>query len=722
MIEPFEQRYRAALNDPVLRENLARFQRTWRRNRDSAVDTPEFAVNRERLVAVKDAVIAQLPAYVQQFSAEASRSGAKIFLAATGTEAVEYVVQLAAEHQTRTVIKSKSMVSEEINLNHGLEALGVRVVETDLGEWIVQLAGERPSHITGPALHKNRRQIAELLSRATGRDVSREHIAEQVAVARETLRSEFFAGEIGITGANALVAESGTVMIATNEGNAELVTSLPPVHIVIAGIEKIVPTLENAMLQLELLGRSATGQTATAYVSFLTGPSQPEHEMHIVLLDNGRSDLRADGDFSEVLRCIRCGACSSICPSYGIVGGHVFGYIYSGAIGLVNTPFHHGLEHDVGPQSLCVSCNACQAVCPVNIPLPRQILQTRARVAQAGDSSKLARAALEIWSRPAVFRWSARAISIAQLPMRRGNFLELPLPRKNTSWRKPPALARRAFRDRPLRGEPVYQELPLGTILQGCTVSYFVQCLTDRLYPDMGHAIVEVMTRLGATVAFARSQHCCGLPALDAGEINPAKRMARHTVAALEASPGEYVLTGGTSCAIAMVYDYQHIFRDEPEWRRRAEQQAARIIDFTSFMYRVAKIPTGALSAPSGDRATYHYFCQAYNVLGFRQEPLHLLRDVCGVDLTPLPDANVCCGFGGSVSILRPDLCDLILMRKLDAVESTGASVLITDNPGCIMHLRGGLAARDAATEVRHPAEVVVSALRRLQGQFINER
>jgi iron-sulfur cluster protein len=722
MIEPFEQRYRTALGDPVLRETLFRFQHTWRRNRDLAVAASAFEVDRQRLARVKDAVIAALPSYVDQFLSAARHSGATTITAQTGTEVVDYVLRLASTHGADVIVKSKSMATEEIGLNHGLEAVGLRVIETDLGEWIVQLAGERPSHITGPALHKNRRQIAELLSRATGKDVSPENIAEQVAVARETLRSEFFAGQIGITGANAIIAESGTVMIATNEGNAELVTSLPPIHVVIVGIEKLVPTIEDAMLQLQLLGRSATGQPSTAYATFLTGPSEPGHELHIVLLDNGRMDMRADPDFAEALRCIRCGACSSVCPSYGAVGGHVFGYIYSGAIGLVNTPFHHGLEHDVGPQGLCVSCNACQTVCPVDIPLPRQILDTRARVVERAGASRITRAALELWSRPAAFRLSARLATVAQLPVQRGAFLDPPMLRRHTDWRKPPALSRRPFRDRPMQDGRTFRNLPLGTTLQGCTVAFFVQCLTDWLYPDMGSAIVEVLTRLGAHVTFARAQHCCGLPALDAGFIEPAQRMARHTITVLEATQAQYIVTGGTSCAIAMIHDYPHLFRDEPEWRRRAENLAARVMDFTSFMYRVVQIPTGALSFVSQEPATYHYFCQSYNVLGFRQEPLHLLRDVCGVQLTPLPDAGVCCGFGGSVSLHRPEMCDHILARKLASVEATGASLLITDNPGCIMHLRGGIAARHGKVTVRHTAEMMAERIRLLQRDDLTRR
>jgi L-lactate dehydrogenase complex protein LldF len=718
MIEPFEQRYRKALADSVLRENLFRFQHTWKERRNRAMAGVDFGEERQLLGRMKNTVILELPELLDQFVSAARDTGAETFMASGGSEVVDYLARLATARGATSVVKSKSMATEEIDLNPGLEALGITVVETDLGEWIVQLAGERPSHIIGPALHKNRRQIAQLLRRATGRAVSDEHITEQVAVARETMRSKFLAGQIGITGANAIVAETGTIMITTNEGNAELVTSLPPIHVVVVGIEKLVPTLEDALLQLKLLGRSATGQPATSYVSFITGPAEPGHELHIIMLDNGRMKMRSDPDFSDALRCIRCGACSSICPSYGVVGGHVFGYIYSGAIGLVNTPFHHGLEHDIGPQSLCVSCGACQSVCPVDIPLPRQILQTRARVVEQVGTSPIMRGALELWSRPAAFRLSARLAAIAQLPLKHDNLLDPPFLSTQTGWRKPPAVARRPFRDRGMKGEPRFAHLPHGETLKGCTIAYFVQCLTDWLYPEIGSSIVEVLTRLGARVTFPRAQHCCGLPALDAGVISPAKRMARHTIATLEATGADYIVTGGTSCAIAMVHDYPHLFRDDPEWRRRAEALSARVVDFTSFMYRVAKLPSTSPAATPAMQFTYHYFCQSYNVLGFRQEPIYLLRDVCKLEYSPLSDANVCCGFGGSVSMQRPDMCAHILERKLARVEETGASHLVTDNPGCIMHLRGGIAARGGTVQVLHTAEVMAATLAAWQGEL----
>jgi iron-sulfur cluster protein len=746
VIEPFPERYDRAIGDDGLRRTLLEFQRGWRVNRDHAITSMDFEAQRRLLVSAKDEVIRNLPEYVDRFQSEAEKRGATVLRAAGAEEAVRLIRDIAAEHGTRVVVKSKSMVTEEIALNEALEEDGRQIVETDLGEWIVQLAGERPSHIVAPALHMNRRQVAQLFARATGREVSTTDIAAQVAVARDVLRERYLAGEIGISGANALVVETGSVMLVTNEGNAEFVTTIPSIHVVVAGIEKILPTLDDAMTLLSVLAPTATGQPATTYVSFIAPPNEPGKKMIFVLLDNGRLAMRESPLFADALRCIRCGACSSVCPSYGAVGGHVFGYVYSGAIGLVNTPFHHGLANDEGPQSLCVSCNACQTVCPVDIPLPRQILDTRAEVVAKDGLPFTQRLALDAWSRPRLFEFLARSGSILQAPVKRGPFLRPPGLSHLTGWRRPPALAARPFRDIWGNGLPDPVPGQLGRTLDGIRVAYFVQCLTDWIYPDVAGDIVDVLRGLGATVVFPRAQHCCGLPALDSGALDLARRMARQTIATLEQCQVDFVISGATSCVVAMAHEYPHLFRDDPEWLARAERLAVRILDFTTFLHTVARLPDGALAGPySTDdatvhsdaaagfrtgvlhppaaaagsmqlpRATYHYFCQSYNVLGFRDEPLRLLRDVCGYEFVPLSEANVCCGFGGSVSFKSPEMCKFILQRKLENLDAAGAPLLVTDNPGCIMHLRGGIAASGRAVTVKHTAEIVAERLRALR-------
>ncbi len=682
--------------------------------------TPEFAAMRDKLAAIKDAVIADLPAYVDRFVAAAESHGVHVYRAADAEAANRYVLDVCRRHGITHVVKSKTMVSEEIELNATLAEHGITAVETDLGEWIQQLAHERPSHMVMPAIHKSRAQVAELFTAATGRPVSREDIGEQVGVARRELRRDFLEAGLGVSGANALIAESGTVMFIENEGNARLVTTLPRVHIVLAGVEKLVPDYAAAMLQLRLLGRSATGQGITSYTTFLSGPPEPGKEMHIVLLDNGRMRMRATPLIRDALRCIRCAACADVCPPYAVVGGHVFGYIYSGAIGLVNTPYHHGLEADAGPQSLCVSCNACATVCPVGIPLPQQILAVRAQVVEAQGLPPPVRAGLELWSHPRLADAAVRAAAVAGAPLRDGQFTRvartgatrIPLVHRLTSWRTLPAIPRRPGRDRLAARRP-YRGPVLESAARGLTVAYFIQCVTDRLFPRMALSVAAVLDACGVRMIVPGDQHCCGLPALDSGALEPARRMARQTIEVLEGIGADYILTGGASCAIAMLHDYERLFAGEPLWQLRARTLAARTIDFVSFMDGVARLAPGALARPHSPFApvTYHDFCQSANVLGLHDAPRRLIRDVLGLELRELPESSVCCGFGGSTSVTRPEVSEQILARKLDNAGTTGARTLITDNPGCILHMRGGIDAQGRPLRVLHLAELMAAHL-----------
>lgn len=743
---PFEQRYRRALDNPQLRRNLLNFQRSWRVSREGAFSTyaenpvrsvsepvehahshlplahgtPEFEAMRDRMAAIKDEVIERLPEYVEQFQRASEARGVTVYRAVDAEDANRYVLELCQRHNIRHVVKSKTMVSEEIELNGVLEAHGIEPVETDLGEWIQQLSHERPSHMVMPAIHKSREEVGDLFTLATGREVSRTDISEQVAVARRELRRDFLEAGLGVSGANALIAESGTVMFIENEGNARLVTTLPRVHVVLAGIEKLVPDYAAAMLQLRLLARSATGQGITSYTTFLSGPPEPDKEMHVVLLDNGRMRMRETPLVRDALRCIRCAACADVCPPYAVVGGHVFGHIYSGAIGLVNTPFHHGIEAGAGPQSLCVSCNACSTVCPVGIPLPQQILKVRSMVVEEEGAPMPVRAAIEFWSHPRLVDIALRAGAVASMPLRDGQFTRvertganlLPQVHNLTSWRTPPALPTRPARDL-LKQRRRYAGKPLASQAQGKRVAYFIQCITDRFFPRMALSVVRVLEACGVEIVVPQAQHCCGLPALDTGMLRPAQKMAKQTIETLEKIGADYILTGGASCAVAMLHDYERLFEDEPVWQARARSLAGRVIDFTTFMDSVAQLQPGALSVPKSPFApvTYHDFCQSANVLGIEDAPRRIIRDVLGLELRDLEENSVCCGFGGSSSVTRPQVAEHILARKLENVRKTGARTLITDNPGCILHLRGGIDAQKLPVRVLHIAELLAAHL-----------
>ncbi|MEJ7838571.1 MAG: LUD domain-containing protein, partial [Thermomicrobiales bacterium] len=646
---PFDERFDTAMANPRLANNLTNFQQAWRQSRSDVMAEVDFETLRGRMKAAKTEAIDHLDDYLAMFVSSARDAGATIHFAETADDATAIIREIARQHDVKLVAKSKSMVSEEIELNHEFLHDGVEVVETDLGEWIVQLRHERPSHMVMPAIHLARQQVGDVFTERLGREISREDVGEQVAAARDEIRDVFFAAGMGITGANALIAEAGTVMMVTNEGNGRLTSSIPPVHVVLAGIEKLVPTYEDAMTQLRLLARSATAQRLTVYSTFIHGPT-PGHEMHIVLVDNGRRAMRAKPEFREALHCIRCAACANVCPPYRELGGHVFGHIYSGAIGLVVTPFHHGIEAAAGPQSLCLSCNACETVCPVHIPLPRQILDVRAMVAEKKGIKRAKRIVLNAYARPRLMNVMFRIAARAQLPLTRGRpylrVRSMPIIRTQTRWRSLPALVAQPARDLQLSVETPAAKSLLSSAVAGKSVAIFPGCMTDRLYPEQAQAVATVLTSLGLTIVPAAGLHCCGLPAQNSGDLPNARKMAIQTIIQLERVDADFIVSGSASCVAVLAQDYLHQFRDDAEWLPRAQRLSERIVDFTTFLVLHARVEKGSLSALEGEArtVTYHDSCQGLNALGLSSEPRYLIEDVMGDSIAELEENTLCCG------------------------------------------------------------------------------
>uniref|UniRef100_UPI002ADDAE94 LutB/LldF family L-lactate oxidation iron-sulfur protein n=1 Tax=Thermoflexus sp. TaxID=1969742 RepID=UPI002ADDAE94 len=404
----FRARIREGLGNAVLQEALGRATRSFLISRLKALsDLPDAETVRDRARAIRAHTIAHLDRYLEQFAQEVERHGGKVFWAATAREACDYIVSLARSRGIPMVAKSKSMVSEEIGLNHTLEAAGIRVVETDLGEFIIQLAGERPSHIITPAIHKRREDVSQIFQKHLGMPPTHE-ISEMTAAARRALRQVFLDARMGISGVNFGIAETGTLVLVTNEGNGRMVTTLPPIHVALMGIERVVPTWEDTEILLRVLARSATGQALTAYTSFLTGPrrrGEPDgpEELHVVLVDNGRSRWLGT-PLEEALYCIRCGACLNACPVYQAIGGHAYGSVYPGPIGSIVTPM---LGEGNGAELAYASslCGACQEVCPVRIAIPD--LLVRWRQMRAGSL-------LPAWERLGLrgYAWAARHPSV----------------------------------------------------------------------------------------------------------------------------------------------------------------------------------------------------------------------------------------------------------------------------------------------------------------------
>ena len=362
-----------------------------RRKAVNAEVCPDYQEMRTQANAVKRHTIEHLDyyLYLELFERNVEAHGGKVVFCKDAPEVADFVLGLAKERQASLIVKSKSMTTEEIDLNERLEHHQLEAVETDLGEYLIQLAHERPYHIVAPALHKTKEQVADLLTERLG--VPRETVIEkQTMIARAVLREKFLAADIGISGANFLVADSGAVVLVENEGNARLTTSAPKIHIAIAGIEKMIPRAQDLGVFLKLLGRSATGQPLTVYTSFLSGPRRGEEidgpdEFYVVLLDNGRTKVLADRGKRQSLYCIRCGACLNHCPVYRKIGGHSFPWVYSGPIGAILTPQFLGVNHEPGLPFASSLCGACAEVCPVKIDIPKILLDLRSEVKKAGN-------------------------------------------------------------------------------------------------------------------------------------------------------------------------------------------------------------------------------------------------------------------------------------------------------------------------------------------------
>ena len=454
----FKERAHDKLHDAKLQHNLQKIKGKFVAHRKaSLVELDDFEATREAGREIRQRALDNLDVWLEMFEANAKARGATVLWAETPAEINKLVLEIAFRHGVRKIIKSKSMVSEESALDHAIEGAGLEVVETDLGEYILQINGyEPPSHIVGPALHKSKEEVSELFHRKHGtpRKIGVEELCLE---ARQVLRKHYLTADMGISGGNFFVAETGSVVLVTNEGNATLTTTLPRVHVAISGIEKIVPTLEDVATLMRLLPRSATGQSISNYVDLLTGTKGDgefhgaEH-MYFIVVDSGRSAVLAS-DVREALRCIRCGACMNHCPVYQNVGGHSYGWVYPGPIGTILTPMYVGLENALDLPHASTMCNQCGVVCPVKIPLPDLQRKLREKEFERNLRPWYERAGLRAWGwlarHPAVYGVATR-IGVRALRLiadRNGMIRKLPLGSGWTDERDMPAPAGRTFRE-----------------------------------------------------------------------------------------------------------------------------------------------------------------------------------------------------------------------------------------------------------------------------------
>jgi iron-sulfur cluster protein len=710
-LKEYRKELKQALNQEFQRQALDNFARAYPTGRTKAFagrDVSELVADIGRR---KDWAVQHMDELFAQFKAQAEAAGVHVHLAATDREANEIIARIARESKCTKIVKSKSMTAEETLLNHALEENGLTVTETDLGEWIIQLRNEGPSHMVMPAIHLSRDEVSRLFTEVTGREQGTD-IESLVKVARRELRQRFVDADMGISGANFAIAESGTLGLVTNEGNGRLVTTLPRVHVALLGLDKLLPSLDDALTILQGLPRNATGQAITSYVTWITGAVEcapgPEgrKEMHVVFLDNGRRALAQDPIFSQALRCVRCGACANVCPIYRLVGGHRYGHIYIGAIGLILTYFFHGLKADANLVQNCLNCQACKDVCVAGIDLPRLIKEVQVLIQSQGTKPLINTAAAHVLTHRRLFHTMLRAGKLGQKPVQKGPFLRhLPhfLLAQEHDFKALPALAPKAFRDQ-------WPKLDTTVPHPKYKVGLFTGCLQDFVYPEQLIQAVEFLTRHGVEVGFARDQGCCGLPLLMLGEKEAAAQVARHNIHAVDPNEVDFILTLCASCGSHLQENYPLLLDQESGLRVKARQFGDKIIDFSSFVHTYLQ-PAKAMFENTGPRTAYHAPCHLCRGMGVTHGPRELLQQA-GLEYVSTPEEETCCGLGGTYSLKFPEVSGEIVNTKLQGLEKEGFRILATDCPGCIMQLRGTAARRNGKLEVLHTVEALTRQMR----------
>lgn len=706
----YKERINKALATPRLQQALHQFGDAYVAARQKAFADYDFEQMRKEIAAMKDGVREDRQQLLEQFTRNAEAAGAKVFLARTAEQANTYIADLARERGVKKVVKSKSMASEETHLNRALEQAGVQAVETDLGEWIIQLAGQRPSHMVMPAIHMFRDEVAELFSKETGKEEPAE-IEHLVEVARGQLRNEYLAAGMGITGANVAVAETGGIVLVTNEGNARLASTMPKIHVALVGIEKLVPTLEDATNVIRILPKNATGQAITSYVTWIRGAvpcAGADKELHIVLLDNGRSALADSPHCKDALRCIKCGACANVCPVYQTVGGHVFGHIYISAIGIILTAFFDGIDKAAELVRACIGCRACVSVCPSNIDLEGIILHLRSVI---GDEEGIGVAKSIVFKKVMrnrkLFHTLVRAASLLQKPVSKGEptIRHLPMHFSSlTEWRTLPTIAEKPLRDLlPAAAKKIDKPR--------YRVAFFGGCGNDFIYPQMGLDLVKVLNRLDVEVYYPQKQNCCGIPAAYSGDKATAVELAEQNVKAMLEEAPDYVVTTCPTCTMALKRDFVENLHDNPVWAEKARHLSEITMDVSAFIVNVLGAADRFKGLAAAEKVTYHDSCHLKRGAGVWKEPRELIS-TSGHRIEEMAHSDRCCGFGGSYSFTsHPKISRAINADKIDDIEQTAAATVAMDCPGCLINIRGALEKRGLDVRAAHTIELLAEAL-----------
>lgn len=693
-----------ALKNKNQMENLRTSMLCMRDKRDAAM---AGYTEREltELRSIRQSSLSLLNENIKTLKEKLEENGCNFYFAKTSKDACEYVVNLARFKGVKRIVKAKSMTTEEIELNRWLIAEGFEVIETDLGEWLVQLAGQRPSHLTAPAIHLSRYEISKLIEEKLGVKLPADP-KEVTKFVRSFLREKFLTADMGITGGNIVVAETGSLVLVTNEGNGRLVTALPRIHVAIVGLEKLVRTWEDAVKILDVLPKSATGQKMATYITILNSGSETpspndglaKREFHLILLDNGRLNALQDEIMSEALKCIRCSACFNVCPTYRVLGGHVFGYIYSGPMGIPWTYISHGLENAAGFASLCISCGLCRETCPIGIDTPTMVSEIKRRYGERNG-----------------YRWVDRRLAgyedLVKLASSVSNVSNFLLDTNIMKWilEKFIGIDRRV--SLPKFSKKTLRELVDVTFTPRTEgerkVAYFADSMAYYINTDVGLAAVNVLRKNGFEVAMP-PQKGSGMPSFLYGLLESTKKVAEYNVKNVY----EYVSKGYdvVSTEPTAIYCFRFVY-PKLLGTKEAQKVAERSYELFGYLLRMLENNTLDLSFKryKGVKAIYHLPCHSRHLS--KDKPVLKFLEMLEIE-TEFIDYG-CCGMGGTWGMKKGyegyEISKAIAEPLVSAISESDVNFVVTECSLCKIQIE-----RFTGKKVIHPVLLLDKAYKGL--------